>query len=41
MIEVIKQHSNYLDDGPEIEWKDEVYISWGANDGYVVEDIEQ
>lgn len=40
-IKVFKQHSNYLDDGPEIEWKDRVFISWSANDGYIVEDINQ
>jgi len=41
IIKVFKQHTNYLDDGPEIQWKDNVYISWSANDGYIVEDIEQ
>ncbi len=41
LIKVFKQHSNYLDDGLEIEWKDEVYISWHADDGYIVEDIDQ
>ena len=41
VIKVFKQHTNYLDDGPEIAWKDRVYISWSANDGYIVEDIEQ
>jgi spermidine/putrescine transport system ATP-binding protein len=40
-IKVFKQHSTYLDDGPEIEWKDKVYVSWSANDGYIVEDIEK
>lgn len=41
LIKVFKQHTNYLDDGPEIEWKDKVYISWSADDGYIVEDINQ
>ncbi|NLM01617.1 MAG: ABC transporter ATP-binding protein [Treponema sp.] len=41
LIKVFKQHTNYLDDGPEIAWKDKVYISWSANDGYIVEDINQ
>lgn len=41
IIKVFKQHSTYLDDGPEIEWKDTVYISWSANDGYIVEDIDK
>jgi spermidine/putrescine transport system ATP-binding protein len=37
VIKAIKQHANYSDEGPEIVWKDEVYISWGAGDGYIVE----
>ena len=40
LVKVYKQHSTYLDDGPEIEWKDRVFVSWSANDGYIVEDIE-
>jgi spermidine/putrescine transport system ATP-binding protein len=36
LIRVIKQHPNYSDEGPDIVWKDEVYISWSANDGYIV-----
>jgi spermidine/putrescine transport system ATP-binding protein len=39
VIRVFKQHTNYLDDGPEIAWKDQVFVSWSANDGYIVEDI--
>ncbi len=39
IIKVFKQHTNYLDDGPEIQWKDTVYVSWSAEDGYIVEDI--
>ncbi|MDR1748044.1 MAG: ABC transporter ATP-binding protein [Spirochaetaceae bacterium] len=41
LLKVFKQHTNYLDDGPEISWKDRVYVSWSANDGYIVEDIAQ
>ncbi|MBQ3966674.1 MAG: ABC transporter ATP-binding protein [Treponema sp.] len=41
IVKVFKQHTNYLDDGPEIAWKDTVYISWAANDGYIVEDIHK
>lgn len=37
LIKAIKQHAKYSDEGPQILWKDEVYISWGANDGYIVE----
>lgn len=39
IVKVFKQHINYMDDGPEIAWKDTVYLSWAANDGYIVEDI--
>ena len=39
VVQVFKQHQNYLEDGPEIEWKDTVYVSWAANDGYIVEDL--
>ena len=41
IVKVFKQHINYLDEGPEIAWKDTVYISWAANDGYIVEDINK
>lgn len=41
IVKVFKQHTNYLDDGPEIQWKDTVYISWSAEDGYIVEDIHK
>jgi len=37
LIRVIKQHANYSDEGPDIRWKDSVYISWSAQDGYIVE----
>ena len=37
LIRVIKQHAKYYDEGPDIIWKDEVYISWSAHDGYIVE----
>jgi spermidine/putrescine transport system ATP-binding protein len=36
LIRVIKQHANYSDEGPDIVWKDSVYLSWSANDGYIV-----
>ncbi len=41
VLKVFKQHQNYLEDGPEIAWKDTVYVSWSANDGYIVEVINQ
>lgn len=41
IIKVFKQHTNYMESGPEIKWKDEVYVSWAASDGYVVEDIQR
>jgi len=37
VLKVMKQHANYSDEGPDIIWKDSVYISWSANDGYIVE----
>jgi len=37
LIRVIKQHANYSDEGPYIRWKDSVYLSWSALDGYIVE----
>jgi spermidine/putrescine transport system ATP-binding protein len=37
MLRVIKQHAKYSDEGPDICWKDSVYLSWSANDGYIVE----
>jgi spermidine/putrescine transport system ATP-binding protein len=35
-VRVIKQHANYSDEGPDIIWKDSVYLSWSANDGYIL-----
>ncbi|MDR0567816.1 MAG: ABC transporter ATP-binding protein [Spirochaetaceae bacterium] len=37
LVRVVKQHAKYSDEGPDIVWKDSVYISWSANDGYIVE----
>jgi spermidine/putrescine transport system ATP-binding protein len=37
LFRVIKQHANYSDEGPDIRWKDSVYLSWSALDGYIVE----
>jgi len=36
VIRVMKQHATYYDEGPEIIWKDNVYLSWSAHDGYIV-----
>ena len=41
IIKVFKQHTDYRDDGPVIQWKDRVYVSWSAEDGYIVEDINK
>ncbi len=38
LIKVFKSHTAYLDDGPEIEWKDRVTVSWKAEDGYLVKE---
>ncbi|MCL2601609.1 MAG: ABC transporter ATP-binding protein [Treponema sp.] len=37
VIGVTKQHAKYSEEGPDIVWKDNVYISWSAHDGYIVE----
>ncbi|MCL2557650.1 MAG: ABC transporter ATP-binding protein [Treponema sp.] len=37
LLRVIKQHANYSDEGPSIKWKDSVFLSWTADDGYIVE----
>jgi spermidine/putrescine transport system ATP-binding protein len=36
LVRAIKQHAKYNDEGPDILWKDTVYISFSANDGYIV-----
>jgi spermidine/putrescine transport system ATP-binding protein len=36
LLRVFKQHAKYLDDGPEIKWKDRVWVYWSAEDGYIV-----
>jgi spermidine/putrescine transport system ATP-binding protein len=36
LLRVMKQHAVYSDEGPEIVWKDNVFLSWSANDGYIV-----
>ena len=41
IIKVFKQHTDYMDEGPVIKWKDKVYVSWAADDAYIVEDIEK
>lgn len=41
IIKVFKQHTDYMDEGPVIQWKDKVYVSWSAEDAYVVEDIDK
>jgi len=41
IIKVFKQHTDYMDEGPVIQWKDKVYVSWSAEDAYIVEDINK
>jgi spermidine/putrescine transport system ATP-binding protein len=36
LVRVVKQHAKYSDEGPDIVWKEEVYLSWSAHDGYIV-----
>ena len=37
LFRVVMQHAKYYDEGPDIVWKDSVYISWSAHDGYIVD----
>ena len=37
VLKVIKQHADWSDDGPEIEWKETVWLSFSAEDAYLVE----
>ncbi|MFA7168139.1 MAG: TOBE domain-containing protein, partial [Sphaerochaetaceae bacterium] len=41
IFKIFKQHSTFLDDGPEIEWKDHVYVNWAAADGYLIKDLKR
>ena len=41
LVKIFKQHTNYMENGPAIQWKDEVYVSWSAEDAYLVEDIDK
>ncbi|MDR2143011.1 MAG: ABC transporter ATP-binding protein [Treponema sp.] len=41
LVRSIKQHARYYDEGPDIVWKDAVYLSWSANDGYIVGAAEE
>lgn len=36
-LKVLKQHADWSDEGPEIEWKDRVWLSFSAEDAYIVE----
>lgn len=36
-FKVFKQHIQYFMNDSAINWKDEVYITWDADDGYIVE----
>ena len=38
VIRAFKQHAKYYDEAPDIIWKDQVFLSWSAHDGYVVGD---
>jgi spermidine/putrescine transport system ATP-binding protein len=36
-FKVFKQHESFLERGPEISWNDQVFLSWDADDGYIIE----
>jgi spermidine/putrescine transport system ATP-binding protein len=40
-LKVFKQHESFLERGPDISWDEEVFLSWDADDGYIVEAIPQ
>jgi len=40
-FKVFKQHESFLERGPDISWDDEVYLSWDADDGYIIEALAQ
>lgn len=41
IVKVFKQHTTFLDEGPEIDWRDTVYVSWTATDGYLVKETNR
>ena len=40
-LAVYKQHSNYLLDEKPIRWNDEVWVTWNAEHGYLLEKYEE
>lgn len=36
-FKVFKQHESFLERGPEIGWNDPIFLSWDADDGYIIE----
>jgi len=40
-IQVFKQHSRYLLDEEPVTWKDEVWLYWSADDGYMLERYDE
>ncbi len=36
-FKIFKQHSTYSEKGPDIHWKDAVWISWSGYDAFIVE----
>lgn len=36
IVKTFKQHTKFLDEGPDIQWKDDVFVSWSALDGFLV-----
>lgn len=37
LVTVFRQHANWSEGVPDIEWKDEVFLSWSARDAVIVE----
>ncbi len=36
-LRVFQQHAKFTEEGPGIRWKDQVFLWWHADDGYIVE----
>ncbi|WP_420885383.1 TOBE domain-containing protein [Candidatus Similichlamydia epinepheli] len=39
-ISVLRQHNHFLLDEQRIEWDDQVWLSWSADDGYILEGMQ-
>ncbi|RDB31507.1 ABC transporter ATP-binding protein [Candidatus Similichlamydia laticola] len=40
-LSVLRQHNHFLLDEQRISWKDQVWLSWSADDGYILESTKE